>query len=91
MPKNQKPKIVVPVHFAGQPCDVLKIHGLSKYYGFKIIEDASHAIGSSYNKIKVGSCLHSDITVFSFHTVKIIASVNWYGSNDKNKLIKYQG
>ncbi len=68
------PKIVVPVHFAGQPCNMSKIHELSKYYGFKIIEDASHAIGSSYNKIKVGSCAHSDITVFSFHPVKIITS-----------------
>ena len=68
------PKIVVPVHFAGQPCDMLKIHELSKRYSFKIIEDASHAIGASYNEIKVGSCTHSDITVFSFHPVKIITT-----------------
>ena len=68
------PKIVVPVHFAGQPCDMLKIHELSKRYGFKIIEDASHAIGATYNQIKVGSCTHSDITVFSFHPVKIITT-----------------
>lgn len=68
------PKIVIPVHFAGQPCDMPKIHELSKRYGFKIIEDASHAIGASYNKIKVGACTHSDITVFSFHPVKIITS-----------------
>jgi dTDP-4-amino-4,6-dideoxygalactose transaminase len=68
------PKIVVPVHFAGQPCNMSKIHELSKYYGFKIIEYASHAIGSSYNKIKVCSCAHSDITVFSFHPVKIITT-----------------
>ena len=68
------PKIVVPVHFAGQPCDMPAIHDLSKRYGFKIIEDASHAIGASYNKIKVGSCTHSDITVFSFHPVKIITT-----------------
>lgn len=68
------PKIVVPVHFAGQPCDMQAIHDLSKKYGFKIIEDASHAIGASYNQIKVGSCKHSDITVFSFHPVKIITS-----------------
>jgi UDP-4-amino-4,6-dideoxy-N-acetyl-beta-L-altrosamine transaminase len=68
------PKIVVPVHFAGQPCDMLVIHALSKRYGFKIIEDASHAIGASYNQIKVGSCTHSDITVFSFHPVKIITT-----------------
>ena len=68
------PKILVPVHFAGQPCDMLAIHNLSKRYGFKIIEDASHAVGASYNQIKVGSCKHSDITVFSFHPVKIITS-----------------
>ena len=68
------PKIVVPVHFAGQPCDMISIYDLSKRYGFKIIEDASHAIGASYNKIKVGSCTHSDITVFSFHPVKIITT-----------------
>jgi UDP-4-amino-4,6-dideoxy-N-acetyl-beta-L-altrosamine transaminase len=68
------PKIVVPVHFAGQPCDMSAIHDLSKIYGFKIIEDASHAIGASYGKIKVGSCVHSDVTVFSFHPVKIITT-----------------
>ena len=68
------PKILVPVHFAGQPCDMPAISKLSKRYGFKIIEDASHAIGASYNNIKVGSCTHSDITVFSFHPVKIITT-----------------
>tara|TARA_Y100000389_G_scaffold195027_1_gene225821 strand:- start:496 stop:1665 length:1170 start_codon:yes stop_codon:yes gene_type:complete len=68
------PKIVIPVHFAGQPCDVSAIHKLSKRYGFKIIEDASHAIGASYNNNKIGSCIHSDITVFSFHPVKIITT-----------------
>ncbi len=68
------PKIVMPVHFAGQPCDMLSIYELSLRYGFKIIEDASHAIGASYNQIKIGSCVHSDITVFSFHPVKIITT-----------------
>ena len=68
------PKILIPVHFAGQPCDMIAIHNLSKKYGFKIIEDASHAIGASYNQNKVGSCAHSDITVFSFHPVKIITT-----------------
>ena len=71
---NSLPKIVVPVHYAGQPCDMYAIHELSKQYGFKIIEDASHAVGASYNNIKVGSCTHSDITIFSFHPVKIITS-----------------
>ncbi len=68
------PKVVIPVHFAGQPCDMPKIHALSKQYGFRIIEDASHAIGSSFKKNKVGSCTYSDITVFSFHPVKIITT-----------------
>ncbi len=72
--KGKLPKIVVPVHFAGQPCEMKAIHKLSKKFGFKIIEDASHAIGASYSEIKVGSCFHSDITVFSFHPVKIITT-----------------
>ena len=80
------PKIVIPVHFAGQPCDMPAIHDLSKRYGFKIIEDASHAIGASYNEVKVGSCAHSDITVFSFHPVKIITTAEggMALTNDKN-------
>ena len=72
--EGRLPKIVMPIHFAGQPCDMPAIHALSQKYGFKIIEDASHAIGASYNNIKVGSCTHSDITVFSFHPVKIITT-----------------
>ena len=72
--KNRLPKIVIPVHFAGQPCDMQAIHDLSLSYNFKIIEDASHAIGASYNQTKIGSCSYSDITVFSFHPVKIITT-----------------
>jgi UDP-4-amino-4,6-dideoxy-N-acetyl-beta-L-altrosamine transaminase len=68
------PKIVVPVHFAGQSCDMVAIHALSLKYGFKIIEDASHAIGASYQQAPVGNGSFSDITVFSFHPVKIITS-----------------
>lgn len=68
------PKILVVVHYAGQPSDMHAIYKLSKYYGFKIIEDASHAIGASYKTTKVGSCIYSDITVFSYHPVKIITS-----------------
>ena len=80
------PKILVPVHFAGQPCDMPAIHDLSKRYGFKIIEDASHAIGATYHQIKVGSCIHSDITVFSFHPIKIITTAEggMALTNDKN-------
>lgn len=68
------PKIVVPVHFGGEPCDMVAIKQLSDEYGFKIIEDASHAIGASYRHGKVGNCTLSDITVFSFHPVKIITT-----------------
>ena len=71
---NKLPKIVIPVHFAGQSCDMQKIHSLSKEYGFKIIEDASHAIGGRYLDRPIGGCQYSDITVFSFHPVKIITT-----------------
>ena len=68
------PKVVIPVHLAGQSCDMASIHELAKEYDFKIIEDASHAIGGTYNGSPVGSCLYSDVTVLSFHPVKIITS-----------------
>ncbi len=68
------PKIVVPVHMCGQSCDMQAIHDLSQKYGFKIIEDASHAIGGRYQNKPVGCCKYSDITVFSFHPVKIITT-----------------
>ena len=71
---NKLPKIVIPVHFSGQPCDMRKIHLLGKKYGFYIIEDAAHAIGATYENEPVGSCKYSDITVFSFHPVKIITT-----------------
>ena len=73
--KNKKlPKVVIPVHMAGQSCDMKTMRALSKQYGFKIIEDASHGIGSKYNDKYVGGCQYSDITVFSFHPVKIITT-----------------
>ena len=68
------PKIVIPVHLAGQSCDMEAIHALSQTYGFKIIEDGSHAIGGTYKGQPVGNCRYSDITVFSFHPVKIITT-----------------
>lgn len=68
------PKIVVPVHFAGQPCDMAPIHALSQRFGFKIIEDASHAIGGKYKGEFIGNGRFSDITIFSFHPVKIITT-----------------
>ena len=71
---NKLPKIVIPVHFAGQSCNMQKIHSLGQEYGFKIIEDASHAIGGKHLDQPIGGCQYSDITVFSFHPVKIITT-----------------
>ena len=71
---NALPKIIIPVHLAGQSCDMEKILILSKKYGFKIIEDASHAIGGKYKDLPIGSCKYSDITIFSFHPVKIVTT-----------------
>jgi UDP-4-amino-4,6-dideoxy-N-acetyl-beta-L-altrosamine transaminase len=68
------PKIVIPVHFSGQSCDMKSISLLGKKYGFSIIEDAAHAMGARYDNAPVGCCLYSDITVFSFHPVKIITT-----------------
>ena len=68
------PKVVVPVHLCGQACDMAAIHALSQTYGFKVIEDASHAIGGQYKGEYIGSGRYSDITVFSFHPVKIITT-----------------
>jgi UDP-4-amino-4,6-dideoxy-N-acetyl-beta-L-altrosamine transaminase len=68
------PKLIIPVHLSGHSCDMEKIYELSKQYGFKILEDASHAIGGNYQGEPVGTCRFSDITVFSFHPVKIITT-----------------
>lgn len=72
--EGRLPKIVVPVHLCGQSCDMVAIHALAQRYGFSIIEDASHAIGGKYKGGYVGSGRYSDITVFSFHPVKIITT-----------------
>ena len=72
--QGKLPKVVVPVHMCGQPCDMAAIHALSLRFGFKIIEDASHAIGAKYQGEPMGNCRYSDITVFSFHPVKIITT-----------------
>lgn len=68
------PKIVVPVHLCGYPCDMAAIYALSQEYGFHIIEDASHAIGGQYHGEPIGNCRYSDITIFSFHPVKIVTT-----------------
>ena len=72
--KGQLPKVLIAVHLAGLSCDMKSIHRLCREYGVAIIEDASHAIGAYYDGAPVGSCRYSDITVFSFHPVKIITS-----------------
>lgn len=68
------PKVLIPVHMGGQSCNMAAIYELSREYGFAIIEDASHAIGGGFQSQQVGSCQYSDITVFSFHPVKIITT-----------------
>tara|TARA_B100000795_G_scaffold4571_1_gene3238 strand:+ start:20013 stop:21173 length:1161 start_codon:yes stop_codon:yes gene_type:complete len=95
---DKLPKIVVPVHFAGQSCDMRKIKTLSVKYGFSIVEDASHAIGSKYLDTLVGGCQYSDITIFSFHPVKIIttaeggiATTNSKDLAQKMRLLKSHG
>ena len=72
--EGRLPRIVMPVHLAGQSCDMAAIHALGREFGFHIIEDASHAVGGRFEGAPVGDCRYSDITVFSFHPVKIITS-----------------
>ena len=84
--KKLLPKILVPVHFAGQPTMQEKIYDLSKKYNFKIIEDASHSLGSKRSNNKVGNCKWSNLTVFSFHPVKPITTAEGgvITTNDKS-------
>ena len=72
--KKRLPKAIIPVHLSGQSCEMIEIYNLSKEFGFKIIEDASHAVGGKYKGQPIGSCEYSDITIFSFHPVKIITT-----------------
>ena len=95
---NSLPKIIVPVLFSGHPYDMFRLKSLSKKYKFKILEDASHAIGAKYFNNKVGNCKYSDITVFSMHPVKIIttgeggiATTNNKKYSDKMKLLRSHG
>jgi dTDP-4-amino-4,6-dideoxygalactose transaminase len=79
-PKNierqitSKTKAIIPVHFAGQSCDMKTIQNIAQKYNLKIVEDAAHAIGSDYKNTKIGSCQYSDLTTFSFHPVKTITT-----------------
>ncbi len=72
--QGKLPKVIIPVHLCGQPCDMAAIYQLGKEYGFRIIEDASHAIGGKYKNEPIGNGRYSDITVFSFHPVKVITT-----------------
>lgn len=72
--EGRLPKVVIPVHFGGESCDMAAIGELAKQYGFAVIEDASHAVGGRYREQMIGACQHSDITVFSFHPVKIVTT-----------------
>ena len=92
------PKVVIPVHLAGEPCDMVSIKNLSNEFGFKIIEDASHAVGGHYLNNPIGSCEYSDITIFSFHPVKIVttgeggaALTNCAQLDQKLKLLRSHG
>jgi len=81
------PKVVIPVHLCGQSCDMAGIHALGQKYGFKIIEDASHAIGGLYRDEPIGNCRYSDIAVFSFHPVKIITTAEGGMALTNNKVV----
>lgn len=72
--QGKLPKVVIPVHLSGEPCDMAAIKQLSDEFGFKVIEDASHAIGGRYGESAIGESTYSDVTVFSFHPVKIVTS-----------------
>jgi len=72
--EGRLPKVVVPVHLCGQPCDMVAIQGLARRYGFRVLEDASHAVGGTYKDEPIGNGRYSDITVFSFHAVKIVTT-----------------
>jgi UDP-4-amino-4,6-dideoxy-N-acetyl-beta-L-altrosamine transaminase len=95
---SRLPKLVVPVHFAGQSCEMKAVWELSKEYGFKIIEDASHALGGEYLDKKIGCCEYSDMAVFSFHPVKMITTgeggaitTNNKQLNEKIELLRSHG
>ncbi|MGR5354125.1 UDP-4-amino-4,6-dideoxy-N-acetyl-beta-L-altrosamine transaminase [Vibrio sp. DNB22_19_2] len=96
--EDKLPKVVVPVHLCGQACDMSAIAKLAKEYNFKVIEDASHAIGGKYQGLPIGNCEYSDITVFSFHPVKIVTTAeggavmtNQKALSDKMALLRSHG
>jgi UDP-4-amino-4,6-dideoxy-N-acetyl-beta-L-altrosamine transaminase len=85
--QGKLPKVVIPVHLCGQSCDMDAIGALAREYGFRVIEDASHAIGGNYRGEPVGTCRYSDITVFSFHPVKIITTAEGGMATTKDAML----
>lgn len=85
--KGALPKVVVVVHFAGQSCEMTKIHALAQRYGFKVIEDASHAVGGKYQGEPIGNCRYSDIAIFSFHPVKIVTTAEGGAALTNNRAL----
>ncbi len=85
--EGKLPKVVIPVHLCGQSCDMAAIARLAKEYDFKVIEDASHAIGGKYKDLPIGNCAYSDITVFSFHPVKIVTTAEGGAVTTNNKAL----
>jgi UDP-4-amino-4,6-dideoxy-N-acetyl-beta-L-altrosamine transaminase len=96
--RGRLPDVIVPVHFAGEPCEMEKIRDLAAEHGTSVLEDAAHAIGASHRGSRVGSCAHSDAAVFSFHPVKVVTTgeggmvlTNDPGLNDRLKLLRTHG
>lgn len=85
--QGKLPKIIMPVHMCGQPCDMKKISALAKKYEIQIIEDASHALGAYYYSNAIGACDYSDVTVFSFHPVKIVTTGEGGAATTNNELL----
>lgn len=86
----QLPDLVIPVHFAGEPCDMAAIRRLSERYGFQVLEDAAHAIGARHDGVAVGACTHSELCVFSFHPVKIITTAEGGAVTGRNPAVLQQ-
>lgn len=84
---GELPKVIIPVHMAGHSCDMRAIGELANQYGVKVIEDASHGIGGTYQSQKIGSCQYSDITVFSFHPVKIVTTAEGGVATTNSKIL----
>lgn len=86
----RKPDVLIPVHFAGQSADMVRIGQIARDHGIKVVEDASHCIGGSYDGVPIGACIHSDVTVFSFHPVKIMTTAEGGVCTTQNQALAHQ-